>query len=107
MMLNVITNEYITRTSVSKTKQRMLKESPVADPRTHKERTNRFPSTAEDGIDVPLNPKIFPDRSQIFNSIHIHNKSQISQIKAKYPQIKANHSLIEARLQTNFRTTER
>ena len=33
MMLNVITNEYIT--SVSKTKHSKLKESPVAGPRIH------------------------------------------------------------------------
>ena len=50
MMLNVITNEYIT--SVSKTMHSKLKESPVAGPRTHVEPTNGFPSTAEDGMDV-------------------------------------------------------
>ena len=44
MMLNVITNEYIT--SVSKTMHSKLKESPVVGPRTHVEPTNGFPSTA-------------------------------------------------------------
>src|SRR5688572_2362382 len=50
MMLNVITNEYIT--SVSKTMHRKLKDSTVAGPQTHVEPTNRFLSTAEDGMNM-------------------------------------------------------
>ena len=48
IMLNVITNEYIT--PVSKTMHSKLKESPVVGPRTHVEPANGFQSTAEDRV---------------------------------------------------------
>jgi len=44
-MLNIAMNEYFQ--PVRKTKHSNLKESPEADPRTHVEPTNRFPSTAD------------------------------------------------------------
>jgi len=44
-MLNVVMSDYFQ--SARKTKHSKRKESPEADPRTHVEPTNRFPSTAD------------------------------------------------------------